>query len=54
MTLRIDATVDVDLLITLVSLALQAHQAWPIPGDAPPAPCNDHQSAADPREGSGI
>ncbi|WP_245970858.1 hypothetical protein [Streptomyces rishiriensis] len=38
MTLRIDATADVDLLITLVSLALQTHQAWPVPGDARPPP----------------
>jgi hypothetical protein len=49
-TLRLDATTDVDLLMTLVSLALQAHQAWPVPDDVPQAECNDHRSAVRPRE----
>ncbi|MER5916655.1 luciferase family protein [Streptomyces sp. NPDC001982] len=36
-TLRLDVAADVDLLMTLVSLALQAHQARPVPGDDPRA-----------------
>ncbi|WP_419249299.1 luciferase family protein [Streptomyces canus] len=38
-TLHLDGNGDVDLLMTLVSLALQAHQAWPVPGDVPHAEC---------------
>jgi luciferase-like monooxygenase len=34
-TLRLDVERDIDLLLTLVSLARQAHQAWPDPGDRP-------------------
>jgi hypothetical protein len=49
-TLRLDAVADVQLLMTLVSLALQAHEAWPVPDDVPRAECNDHHSAAPPRE----
>ncbi|MDC0770733.1 luciferase domain-containing protein [Streptomyces sp. HD] len=49
-TLRLDVTADVDLLMTLVSLALQAHQAWPVPADVPRAECNDHRDAIHPRE----
>lgn len=49
-TLRLEGNGDVHLLMTLVSLALQAHQAWPDPGDAPHPECNDHQRAAIPRE----
>ncbi|MFC8663957.1 luciferase family protein [Streptomyces sp. NPDC057199] len=48
-TLRLDVTADFHLLMTLVSLALQAHQAWPVPGDVPRAECNDHHSAVHPR-----
>ena len=48
-TLRLDAPGDAHLLMTLVSLALQAHQAWPVPGDVPHAECNDHHSAVRPR-----
>jgi hypothetical protein len=49
-TLRLDVTANVDLLMTLVSLALQAHQAWPVPDHVPRAQCNDHRSAVRPRE----
>lgn len=49
-TLRLDVTGDVHLLMTLVSLALQAHQAWPVPDDVPRAQCNDHRNAVRPRE----
>ncbi|GGX30000.1 luciferase family protein [Streptomyces chartreusis] len=52
-TLRIDVTADIHLLMTLVSLALQAHQAWPVPDDVPRAQCNDHLSSARPRENLG-
>ena len=52
-TLRLDVATDVDLLMTLVSLALQAHQAWPVPGDGPPDRCNDHYNAVLPRRNLG-
>ncbi|MFF8352834.1 luciferase family protein [Streptomyces chartreusis] len=52
-TLRIDVSADIHLLMTLVSLALQAHQAWPVPDDVPRAQCNDHLSSARPRENPG-
>ncbi|MFE1988248.1 luciferase domain-containing protein [Streptomyces mirabilis] len=48
-TLRLDVATDVHLLMTLVSLALQAHQARPVPGDVLGAECNDHRSAVLPR-----
>ncbi|MEW2118992.1 luciferase family protein [Streptomyces sp. NPDC005474] len=49
-TVRLESATDVDLLMTLVSLALQVHQAWPVPDDALTPECNDHQSAARSRE----
>ncbi|MBK3646501.1 DUF5519 family protein [Streptomyces sp. MBT33] len=51
-TLRLDITTDVVLLMTLVSLALRAPapQMWPVPSDGPRAECNDHHSGALPRE----
>jgi uncharacterized membrane protein len=52
-TLRLHANADVHLLMTLVSLVLQAHQAWPVPDDVPRAQCNEHHSAARPRESLG-
>ncbi|MFJ3673942.1 luciferase family protein [Streptomyces sp. NPDC090106] len=48
-TLRLDVATDVDLLMTLASLALQAHQAWPEPGEMPQAHCNDHRSPIRPK-----
>ncbi|MEU9284636.1 luciferase family protein [Streptomyces sp. NPDC048275] len=42
-TIRLEVDADIDLLLTLVSVALQSHQAWPVPRDAPPAGCNDHR-----------
>ncbi|MET9015027.1 luciferase family protein [Streptomyces olivaceoviridis] len=44
-TLRLDATSDVDLLLTLVSVALQAQQTWPDPADRVVAGCNDQRGA---------
>ncbi|MGW2488403.1 luciferase domain-containing protein [Streptomyces sp. NPDC001606] len=44
-TLRLDAASDVDLLLTLVSVALQAQQSWPDPADRPPVGCNDQRGA---------
>lgn len=41
-TIRLEADADIDLLLTLMSVALQAHQSWPVPGDASSAACNDH------------
>jgi hypothetical protein len=45
LTLRLDAASDVDLLLTLVSVALQAQQAWPDPADWPVLGCNDQRGA---------
>ncbi|MEU3411704.1 MULTISPECIES: luciferase domain-containing protein [unclassified Streptomyces] len=44
-TLRLDAASDVDLLLTLVSVALQAPQTWPDPAGRPAAGCNDQRGA---------
>ncbi|MEV6113985.1 luciferase family protein [Streptomyces sp. NPDC052109] len=44
-TLRLDAASDVDLLLTLVSVALQAQQTWPDPLERPPTGCNDQRGA---------
>ncbi|OIJ68640.1 hypothetical protein WN71_006890 [Streptomyces mangrovisoli] len=45
-TIRLDAVSDVDLLITLVSVALQAHQARPVPPEGTAGPgCNDQRGA---------
>lgn len=52
-TIRLEVETDMDLLLTLVSLALQAHQAWPVSRDAPSAECNDHHDMALPRDNSG-
>jgi hypothetical protein len=49
-TLRLEVATDVHLLMTLVSLALQAHQTRPVPDDLPRAHCNDHRNAVRPRE----
>lgn len=42
-TIRLECDADIDLLMTLMSVALQAHQKWPDSDDAPPARCNDHR-----------
>jgi len=47
-TVRLEGNADVDLLMTLMSLALQIHQAEPDPGDLPPARCSDHDGAGIP------
>ncbi|MFF8730527.1 luciferase family protein [Streptomyces sp. NPDC015171] len=44
-TLRMDAGSDVDLLLTLVSVALQAQLTGPDPADRPPLGCNDQRGA---------
>ncbi|MET8808267.1 luciferase family protein [Streptomyces sp. NPDC004546] len=44
-TLRLDAASDVDLLLTLVSVALQAQQAGSDPLDRPAVGCNDQRGA---------
>ncbi|WP_167444372.1 luciferase family protein [Streptomyces diastatochromogenes] len=44
-TLRLDAASDVDLLLTLVSVALQAQQAGPDPAGQAVAGCNDQRGA---------
>lgn len=45
LTLRLDAASDVDLLLTLVSVALQAQQAWPDPAERVATGCNDQRGA---------
>jgi hypothetical protein len=52
-TIRLDVASDVDLLLTLVSVALQAQLAWPDPVDRPPAGCNDQWSVGYLRAGPG-
>ncbi|MDO0928988.1 DUF5519 family protein [Streptomyces sp. TG1A-8] len=44
-TLRLDAASDVDLLLTLVSVALTAQQSWPDPVERPLVGCNDQRGA---------
>jgi len=51
-TIRLECDADVDLLMTLVSVALQAHQRWPDSDDPSSARCNDHRSTALARENS--
>ncbi|MFB7497556.1 luciferase family protein [Streptomyces sp. NPDC056161] len=43
-TIHLDAASDVDLLLTLVSVALQAQSAWPDPVGRPSLGCNDQRS----------
>ncbi len=40
-TICLECDADIDLLLTLVSVALHAHQGCPDPGSVPPARCND-------------
>lgn len=44
-TIRLDAASDVDLLMTLVSVALQAQQTWRDPVGRPEIGCNDQRGA---------
>ncbi|WP_159025109.1 luciferase family protein [Streptomyces sp. MUSC 125] len=44
-TLRLDAASDVDLLLTLVSVALQAQQRWPDLAGRHAVGCNDQRGA---------
>lgn len=44
-TIRLDVASDVDLLMTLVSVALKAQLAWPDPAGRPDAGCNDRRGA---------
>jgi hypothetical protein len=45
-TVRLECESDIDLLLTLVSVALKAHHGSPA-GDPPPAArCNDHRGVA--------
>ncbi|MCX4910888.1 luciferase family protein [Streptomyces sp. NBC_00878] len=49
-TIRLEVNTDIELMLTLASLALQAHQTWPVADDMPSAGCNDHRGTALPRE----
>ncbi|MCW7942910.1 hypothetical protein AAW14_12915 [Streptomyces hygroscopicus] len=49
-TVRLDCDADVDLLMSLVSVALQAHQTRPSPGSTPPEGCNFHRVTVLPRD----
>ncbi|MFD9818842.1 luciferase domain-containing protein [Streptomyces violascens] len=39
-TIRLETISDIQLLLTLMSLALWAHSTWPVPGAAPWPRCN--------------
>ena len=52
-TIRLEFDSDIDLLLTLVTVALHAHQTWRVPGDTPPPGCNEHRGMALPRNGFG-
>jgi hypothetical protein len=39
-TVHLDCDADVDLLLSLVSVALKAHQTQPLPAESPLAVCN--------------
>jgi hypothetical protein len=41
-TIHLEVDSDINLLLTLVSVALQAHQIRPVPGDMLSAGCNGH------------
>ncbi|MFJ3672717.1 luciferase family protein [Streptomyces sp. NPDC090106] len=47
-TVRLDTVADVHLLTTLVTLALQSHQARPVAEGAPDGPCTGHRSGVRP------
>lgn len=49
-SMRLEADTDIDLLLTLVSMALLAHHAWPVLSAGPPVACNEHRGALLPRE----
>ncbi|MEU6218963.1 luciferase family protein [Streptomyces sp. NPDC047022] len=48
-TVHLDCDADVDLLLSLVSVALQAHQAGPAHPGSTPAACNFHRVTVLPR-----
>ncbi|MFK0024641.1 luciferase family protein [Streptomyces sp. NPDC090798] len=52
-TIRLEVNADIGLLLTLMSLALQAHQTWPVQGDSSSAGCNDLRSMVLPRNSVG-
>ncbi|MFG3100762.1 luciferase family protein [Streptomyces sp. NPDC048182] len=53
-TVHLDCEADVDLLLSLVSMALKAHQAVPQgPRDESPRGCNFHRVTVLPRVGPG-
>jgi hypothetical protein len=45
-TVRLEFDSDIDLLLTLVSFALHAHQVWPASGDTPLPGCTEHRGMA--------
>jgi hypothetical protein len=45
-TVRLECESDIDLLLTLVSVALKAHQGSAAGDPAPSARCNDHRGVA--------
>lgn len=45
-TVCLECESDIDLLMTLVSVALKAHQGSPAGDPAPSARCNDHRHVA--------
>ncbi|MER6356134.1 luciferase family protein [Streptomyces sp. NPDC001634] len=52
-TVHLDCDADVDLLLSLVSMALQAHQTWPHSGNSPSS-CNFHHVTVLSRDREGV
>jgi hypothetical protein len=49
-TVHLDCDTDIDLLLSLVSVALHAHRAGPEPADPPPSACNFRRVTVLPRD----
>ncbi len=52
-TVHLECEADVDLLLSLVSMALKAHQTWP-PSRSMPEACNFRRVTVLPRECEGV
>ncbi|CAL9373905.1 luciferase family protein [Streptomyces sp. NPDC058947] len=50
LTVHLDCEADVDLLLTLVSIALKTHQTRPSAGEPGPTGCNFHRVTVLPRD----
>lgn len=52
-TVHLDCEGDLALLLSLVSIALKAHQTWPSPEGPAPGQCNFHRVTVLPRDSVG-